>query len=130
TVNPQEGDGELVIQEPETKYRKTIPRGYNAIITEDSRFVVFKIKPFFKDTRQARIKKKKADDMPKDSLAIIEFGKEDVLKIPRIKSYKSPEKAFGWVAYQMEKPLPDTSKRSKNLPYDSARAKIDMLVKL
>ena len=130
TVNPQEGDGELVIQVPETKYKKVIPRGYNAIITEDSRFVVFKIKPFFKDTRQAKIKKKKADDMPKDSLAIYEFGKEDVLKFPRIKTYKSPEKGFGWVAYQMEKPLPDSAKRSKAVVYDSAKAKIDMLVKL
>ena len=104
TVNPQEGDGELVIQVPETKYKKLIPRGYNAIITEDSRYVVFKIKPFFKDTRQAKIKKKKADEMPKDSFAIIELGKEDVLKLPRVKSYKSPEKGSGWVAYQSEKP--------------------------
>ena len=130
TVNPQEGDGELVIQEPETKYKKVIPRGYNAIITEDSRFLVFKIKPFFKDTRQAKIKKKKADEMPKDSLGIIELGKEEVLKVPRIKMYRSPEKAFGWVAYQMEKPMPDSSKKSRSVLNDSAKARVDMLVKL
>ena len=130
TVNPQEGDGELVIQNPETKYKKVIPRGYNAIITEDSRFLVFKIKPYFRDTRQAKIKKKKADDMPKDSLAIIELGKEEVLKVPRVKMYKSPEKAFGWVAYQMEKPVPDSNKKSKTPVYDSTKARTDMLVKL
>ena len=76
TIDPQEGDNELVIQSSDAKYKKTIPRGYNAVITEDSRYVVFKIKPFFKDTREARIKKKKADDMPKDSLAIVELGKK------------------------------------------------------
>src|SRR5207342_1725875 len=67
-VNPQEGDGELVIQNPVTKYKKVIPRGYSAVITEDSKFLVFKIKPFFQDTRQAKIKKKTPDEMPKDSL--------------------------------------------------------------
>src|SRR6187551_1302064 len=56
TVNPQEGDGELVIQNPATKYKKVIPRGYNAAITEDSKYLLFKIKPCFQDTRQAKIK--------------------------------------------------------------------------
>ena len=54
TVNPQEGDGELVIQHPVTKYKKIISRGYNAVITEDNRFVIFKIKPLFQETRQAK----------------------------------------------------------------------------
>jgi hypothetical protein len=128
TIVPQEGDGELVIQSPQTNYKKTIARGYNALITEDSRFVVFKIKPFFQDTRQAKIKKKKADDMPKDSLGIIELGKDSVLKIARVKSYRSPEKGAGWIAYQMEKPLPDTAK--KKIVIDSVKLKIDSLVHL
>src|SRR4051812_4525155 len=64
TVNPQEGDGELVIQNPATKYKKTISRGHSPVITEDSRFLIFKIKPFFQDTRQAKIKKKKSDETP------------------------------------------------------------------
>ncbi len=130
TVNPQEGDGELVIQNAETKYKKIIARGFNAVITEDSRYLVFKIKPFFQDTRQAKIKKKKAEEMPKDSLVIIELGKEEMVKLPRVKSYKTPEKAFGWVAYHLEKPLPDTSKKSKTAVYDSMKIKTDLLVKL
>ena len=65
------------------------------MITEDSRFVIFRIKPFFKETRQAKIKKKKADEMPKDSLAIVELGKDSVWKKPAIKGYKTPEKGFG-----------------------------------
>ena len=59
TINPQEGDNELIIQSSDAQYKKAIARGYNAKITEDSRFVIFKIKPFYKDTREARIKKKK-----------------------------------------------------------------------
>ena len=93
TVNPQEGDGELVIQNPLTKYKKVIARGYSAVITEDSKYLVFKIKPLFQDTRQAKIKKKTGDDLPKDSLGVIELGQDSVLKIAKIKSYKTPEKA-------------------------------------
>lgn len=110
TINPQEGDGTLIIQTSDNTYKKEIARGYNATITEDSRFVICKIKPFFKDTREAKIKKKKPEEMPKDSLAIIELGKDAVQKIPSIKSYKTPEKSFGWVAYLSEKIIQENSK--------------------
>lgn len=103
TIDPQEGDNELVIQSSDAKYKKTVPRGYTAVITEDSRYVVFKIKPLYKDTREAKIKKKKADDMPKDSIAIVELGKEEIWKAAKAKTYKTPQKSFGWLAYQVEK---------------------------
>lgn len=103
TVTPQEGDADLFIQSTDgTNYKKQISRGYSAVITEDSRFIVFKIKPWYKDTREARIKKKKPEDTPKDSIGIVELGKDDVVKVAKIKSYKTPGKGFGWVAYQKE----------------------------
>src|SRR5678809_1644588 len=76
TINVQEGDNDLVIQSSDAKYKKTVARGYNAVISEDGRFAIFKIKPFYKETREARIKKKKPDDMPKDSFAVVELGKD------------------------------------------------------
>lgn len=103
TIDPQEGDNELVIQSSDGQYKKTVARGYNAVITSDSRFAVFRIKPFFKETREAKIKKRKAEDMPKDSFAIVELGKDSVWKTPRVKGYKVPEKESGWVAYHLEK---------------------------
>ncbi|MBS1654387.1 MAG: S9 family peptidase, partial [Bacteroidetes bacterium] len=105
TIEPQQGDNELVIQSSDAIYKKTIARGYNAVITEDSRYAIFKIKPFFKDTREAKIKKKKPEEFPKDSFAIVELGKESVWKLQRVKSYKTPEHASGWVAYQLEKKI-------------------------
>lgn len=130
TINPQEGDGELVIQNLASMDKRTVARGYNAVITEDSRFVVFKIKPIFQETRQAKIKKKKPDEMTKDSIGIIELGKEGVVKFARIKAFKTPEKAPGWVAYHLEKPLPDTTKKTKKAIVDSVKTNMDMLVKL
>ncbi len=125
TVTPQEGDGELVIQNPSTQYKKIIARGYNAVITEDSRFVVFKIKPLFQDTRQAKIKKKLPDDMPKDSLGMIALGQDSMFKMARVKSYKTPEKAGGWMAYLLEK-NEAASPRVKAMP-DSATQLKSML---
>src|SRR4030095_7929391 len=134
TINVQEGDNELVIQSSDAKYKKTIPRGYNSVISEDSRFAIFKIKPSYKDTREARIKKKKPDDMPKDSFAVIELGKDSIYKVAKVKTYKVPEKGFGWVAYHLEKkPEPEKPKSpsadaANKRTIDSLKRKIDSLL--
>ncbi len=129
-VNPQEGDGELVIKNVKTGYIKTIPRGYGAVITEDSRYAILKIKPPYQDTRQARIKKKKPDDMPKDSLAIVVLGADSIVKVSRIKSFKTPVKGSGWLAFHLDKPVPDTSAKKKTTVPDSVKIRVDMLVKI
>ena len=66
--------------------------------------------------------------MQKDSLGIVELGKDSVIRIPRVKSFKTPENAGGWLAYHLEKPVPDSVKR-KQLP-DSIKLKTDLLAKL
>src|SRR6188768_3212864 len=124
-INVQEGDNDLVIQSSDAKYKKTVPRGYSAVISEDSRFAIFKIKPFYKDTREARIKKKKPEDMPKDSFAVVELGKDSVYKVAKVKTYKVPEKGFGWAAYHLEKkPEPEKPKQSTS---DGSKKTIDSL---
>src|SRR5687767_11577048 len=111
TINVQEGDNELVIQSSDAKYKKSVARGYNVVISDDSRFAIFRIKPAYKETREARIKKKRPDDMPKDSFAVVELGKDSIYKVAKAKTYKVPEKGFGWVAYHLEKkPEPEKPK--------------------
>ena len=45
--------------------------------------------------------------MPKDSFAIVELGKTEVKKIAKVKSYKTPQKADGWIAYHKDRePVP------------------------
>ena len=132
SVVPQEGDGELFIQSVKGDgYKLKVPRGYNALITEDSRFVVFRIKPLFKDTREARIKKKRPDDFPKDSIGILELGKDKPVKLPKVRSFKMPEKSFGWVAYQKEKEtVPSRTSAPTQKTVDSLKRTIDSLVLL
>lgn len=114
TINVQEGDANLVIQNTTGEKLIEVARGYNITISDDDKFVVFKIKPTYKQTRDAKIAKKKPDEMPKDSLGIYDVANNKLEKIARVKSYKMPEKAGGWLAYLMEKPLPE-SKEKKEL---------------
>ncbi len=129
TVNPQEGDGELVIQHPGNRYRKVIPRGYQIALSEDSRFLVCRIKAPYAETRQARIRKKPAAEMPKDSLAILRLGEDSVLKYPAVKSFKMPEKGAGWVAFELEK-TPDTPVMRFKKSIDTLKLRKERLLQL
>lgn len=132
SVNPQEGDGDLFIQSASDTVNKIrVNRGYSALITDDSRFVVFRIRPLFKDTRDARIKKKKPEDFPKDSVGIVELGKRDITKFAKVKSFKTPQKAGGWVAIHKEKdPAPRAAGTPTQKTVDSLKRTIDSLVLL
>jgi dipeptidyl aminopeptidase/acylaminoacyl peptidase len=112
TVNPQEGDGNLYIRYNGDTLLKKIPRGYNPVISSDNQYVFFKIKSTFKDTREARIKKKRPDDMPKDTLGIVAIGNDSIIKIPKVKSFKTPEKGYDWIAYHLEKSVVDTKPKT------------------
>ncbi|MHA4807066.1 alpha/beta hydrolase family protein [Flavitalea flava] len=118
TIIPQEGDGRLVVSSTDGHYRKEFPRGAGAAITSDSRYLVFQIKPFFKDSREARIKKKTPEQSPKDSLAWLELGRDSLVKVPRVKSFKIPAKKNpsagdeAWLAYLLEKSSPAPGKSS------------------
>lgn len=119
-VDVQEGDGQLYVQRTDNSYKRQFPRGYNITISPDSRYAVFRIRPPYAETRQARIKKKKPEEMPKDSLAIVRMGTDSVYLTDRVKSYRMAEKdEDGWVAIHLEKNLTDTSKRTA--PKDSLR---------
>ena len=99
SVNPQEGDGVLTLRNTATGKSVEIPRGAGVSFTADSRWAVANIKPLFKDTRQAKIDKKKNFDMPQDSLAIVDLKNGSVTRIPKVTRFKTGEKGGEWVAY-------------------------------
>ncbi|MBQ9400126.1 MAG: prolyl oligopeptidase family serine peptidase [Bacteroidales bacterium] len=76
-INPQEGDGTLYVRNLVDGREISVPRGSGLRWGQDAKYGLFTIKAPFADTRQGRIEKKKRDDMPKDSLARIDFGSLD-----------------------------------------------------
>lgn len=112
SINVQEGDNMLYVQDRNGNVLLQHPRGANIFITDDELYVVFKIKPTFAEIREAQNKKKKPDEMPKDSLGIFNLKDNTLQKIARVQSYKTPQKSGGWIGFLYEKPLPDTSKKN------------------
>ena len=102
TINPQEGDGRVVFYHLKNNVQDSAKRAAEIQITFDSKYVVFKIKPQLKVVKELRRQKKKKEELPKDSLGIYSFASRKVERIPNVKSYKIPEKAAGWLAYQAE----------------------------
>lgn len=115
TINPQDGDGKVVFHNLKTLAQDSVHRAANISLTWDSRYAIFKITPQKELVKDLRRQKKKKDELPTDSLGIYSFANRKTEKIPAVKSYKIPQKAGGWLAYQLEAPKPpkpDTAKKA------------------
>jgi hypothetical protein len=103
TINPQEGDGSLIIKNLKSGNELNIARATSAIFTENGEYLIAKIKPNFAETRKAKIEKKKADEMPKDSLLIVELATSTIQKIPFVKSFQVAEHGNDIIVYLKDK---------------------------
>lgn len=86
-INPQQGDGTLYIRNNISGKVITIARGYNARITANEQHVIALIKPLFSQTREGKIKKKKQEDMPKDSVVIVNLQNGDITTFANASNY-------------------------------------------
>ncbi|PST83341.1 peptidase S9 [Pedobacter yulinensis] len=111
TVTRQQGDAVLYAGSTNGPVKITVPRGADADFSADSKYLAFLIKPHYKDLRQAKIKKKKPADMPKDSLGIVTLGGTAIVKVPRVRTFKFADKGGAFLAYQLE-PAADTAKKA------------------
>ncbi|TDQ11109.1 S9 family peptidase [Pedobacter metabolipauper] len=110
-IAQQEGDGTLYLSNLLSNSKIKVNRSESAAFSADSKFAAFTIKPFYKETRLAKIKKKKPDEMTKDTLGIANLTTLAIVKIPKVKSFKIPETGMALLAYQLEKPI-DTAKKT------------------
>ena len=124
TIDLQEGDGRLIIQKTDSSISLEIPRGYSPSFTADNKFLILSIKALYKDTREAKIKKKKLEDFPKDSLGIVDLANGIIEKVPSVTSYKLPLKDGDHLAYQFSKAATDSMLKAAKLQ-DSVIAKKD-----
>ena len=102
-IVPQEGDGRFIIRNVKTGNELSIARATQAVFTENGEYLVAKIKPSFVETRKAKIDKKKADEMPKDSLVIVELATNTIQKIPSVKSFQLAEHGNDMMVYLKDK---------------------------
>jgi dipeptidyl aminopeptidase/acylaminoacyl peptidase len=105
-ISPQDGDGRLEIFPFKTPTKKTIiPRGTGFLFTPDDAFAVGRIVAQKDSVRALKLKKKKADDLPKDSLFILQLATGKLEIIARVKSFATPTEKGSWIAILLEKEL-------------------------
>ena len=144
SVQPQDGDGELVIRElasgkerretvgalppppiapeEENPDAPPVPRAIRVTFTSDSRFLVATTFASKADTDAARKGRKKPDDMPKGGLMLFNLVTNDVQRVANVKSVQVPTKGGAWLAYLKEeiKTTPPTANASAPKPGDDA----------
>lgn len=103
TINPQQGDGWLYICNNITGKRDSSARGDSPVFSPGCRYLAYYINPSYQETRQAKKKKLKEDQMPKKILEIRKLSGNDTIRIPRVKSFAVPSENSDWMAYLLEK---------------------------
>jgi len=114
-VNPQKGDGVLIIYDNTNGFYDSIPRGMVADFSINSDYIAGKIKPFYLDSRKEKKEKVSDEDKVHDTLFIYSVATREVKKIPEVKSFKLAEKGSDWLVYQKEFAKPETEEKSDTL---------------
>jgi dipeptidyl aminopeptidase/acylaminoacyl peptidase len=124
-INPEKGDGKLVIKSIDSKKTDTISRGYAAGFSPESDFIVYKIKQPEDSTRIAKKKKLKKEEMPKDSLGILIFKRHKFYKFPNLKQFSIPKENAKWVAFLTDPKKTKKSTNEKEKPKEKKDTKED-----
>lgn len=98
-INPQKGDGNLVIKLTDSKKEDLLKRGYAANFSPESDYIVYKIKQPDDSIRVAKKKKIKKEQLPKDSIGILVFKHHRVYSFPNLKQFSLPKENAKWVAF-------------------------------
>ncbi len=112
-AKPYRGDGNLNVYSIKKSENHTLSRGYSPEFSPMSEYLVYKIKTQFDTIRSLKLKKTKADDLPKDSLGILILDKNKTIKISKLNTYKLPKEKSAWIAYTYTFSLPDSLKSKK-----------------
>ena len=113
--NPYKDDGKIIIYNVNTKKNTKIQRATNANFSPNSDFVAFKIYPYTDTLRNLKLKKTEDDKLPKDSLGILVFENNQIIKVENINSFSVAEEESSWLAYLYNKNIPeDTTKTEKD----------------
>lgn len=134
SVDPQEGDGKSVVQRLQYGNEMVIERGYNLQFTPNGNYAICLIKPYFQDIRKAKIKKLKVEELPQDSLVVVDLRKKQLIKFPFVKSYKKGQRSSSYIAFESQDTTLIKKKELKNkktgrplLVYQLETEKIDTL---
>ncbi len=112
---PGKGDPNLKIQTTDGRSVLSYARGHKFEITEDANYVVFIITPHLDSIRALQRVKTPEKEMPCDTLGIYNVQRNELIKIPHVRSFEIPEEWNGAMVYTLDEyALIDTSKNDKS----------------
>ncbi|MDD3741751.1 MAG: hypothetical protein PHH30_10970, partial [Bacteroidales bacterium] len=115
--NPQSGDGVLHLVDNTTGNKlKSFNRANSNVFTPNSDFLIFKVSPQFDTIRNLKVKRKKEDSFPKDSLFIYSIMNDSIYQFARVKSFKLATEENPVLAFLFEK---EEEKKEKEEKQDS-----------
>jgi dipeptidyl aminopeptidase/acylaminoacyl peptidase len=100
-VKEQEGNDHALIRQLGKERQLIVPGVYRYSVTPDQQYVVALIKAPFDVIREAKIKKTKAEKMPKDTLAIVALKDFSIVKIPNVADFKMGKDTSEYIAYTL-----------------------------
>ncbi|MCI0433600.1 MAG: prolyl oligopeptidase family serine peptidase [Gemmatimonadetes bacterium] len=87
-----------------------VERGEGGQLDEGGRFVAFRIKPARDSVKKARAEKVPNNRLLQDSLGILDLTNGSIVRYERVKSFRMPEEAGGWLAFHhLAPPSQDTA---------------------
>lgn len=99
-VAAQDGDGYLLIRNLKKGTEYNLPRaGYVGFAKKEGKLIC-RIAPTHNQTRNAKIAKKKQDEMPLDTLAILDLKSGNIHKIPELKEVSGSTVQGQYVAFR------------------------------
>jgi len=113
-LNPQEGDGEIRVQNLRNNREVSHERGERFEVSYDGRTLVHFIAAPYDSVRKALIDDKKPDEEFDDTLAVYSIY-EDVLEtFPEVGSFKLPERSGTWLAFLYDRESKEETEENEN----------------
>ncbi|AXJ01522.1 Dipeptidyl aminopeptidase/acylaminoacyl peptidase [Cyclonatronum proteinivorum] len=103
SLNPQEGDGEVVVRNLRTNRENSIARGQRFQVNHSGTHLVMFLANPYAEERQARIDGKRLRDVFTDTLAVYSLATAELEKIGEVTSFKMPDENGDWLAYRFER---------------------------
>jgi dipeptidyl aminopeptidase/acylaminoacyl peptidase len=97
-------DDVVVVRSTMNDVTHVFDRGTGARFDESSRFVVLTVRAARDSVLAARRARRPTNQMPRDTLAILDLTTGQVSRVPAVRGFRLPEGVAGWVAYQLERP--------------------------
>lgn len=143
---PLEGDGDVVLRELATGRELRIPVGalppppltaseenpdrpaprkeVSLALTSDGCYAVATTFPAREETLAAKRAKKKADEMPKEGLVVVDLSGGQTLRVQSVKNFQVPAKGGAWLAY-LKEPKPEHKEAKDAAGKEAAKSSKD-----